>query len=761
MSNPNKFKAPSYSEEELEAARSWANAEATKAAKKAKREEMKAAKAAAAEKARYDAYWNATPQDRRVLAMVDQLTKARKDYPDASENPKAYQQLVVDRESALRNMLNAYDDKLTPDFKAFVIEKVFDGNHVVAESDQSKSETANTHTTDSSVGTESLNKGITEAGEEVGEVEVSAVHPEASELPTDDMNERVPMERMPVLVEEESSADTASDDDFEVVPIVEAKETKANNGEFEEIPASRALVPVVETESDDEGDPTEAEVEHGPRVEELAPELDITDLIKESHPEIYKEYDEAWNEYVEAHAQDRYSDFGTLINKFAKKGGWVEKVRNRVGKKFETRGHKRRAAMERFQNASRAAREAALEEYNKEVPMTPEERRMNRMLLDADNAYTLEYQISERRIAIDSGKSPVSRKIARWATGLGAATVGALTAFADGAGKGQHHLAWLTGATIAGALIGYRAEMSAQYGSENAEERIEARANHAYDTVLERYEDDRQNSMENEAMAVDTTEYMTNAVQDENMNRARRATKTGTRLAMGGAAVAWGTHIGVDYISSQDFHIPSVHLNTYDGKGHDFNPFDGNGLDFHDGDKFDPLQGDFLPAGDYHEPAPVVTVPEDITHPEVVDTPDTQAGNGGDGNGGEQPVDLTGDGNTANDVPATSAETAGTNEASDAGTEVYIPDSGSMTGMEQDYVYQTHGINLTDQQSYDMYQDIMRDHAPGDVLANADFYTLPNGDVGIVDPGPATVTPVGEEAINDWLVKHDLINHGV
>src|SRR5690606_25427817 len=82
--------------------------------------------------------------------------------------------------------------------------------------------------------------------------------------------------------------------------------------------------------------------------EKVSEPLSIDDIrrsIFNNDPELAKKHNEAWREYVAAHAADRDSVFGSLIERSS---GWTGKFGERLQKRFNKSGLRRQAAMHSF-----------------------------------------------------------------------------------------------------------------------------------------------------------------------------------------------------------------------------------------------------------------------------------------------------------------------------------------------------------------------------------------------------------------------------
>lgn len=625
-----------------------------------------------------------TAQERRVFALADQVRKARAEFnrllDEGELDEEGYLHRLRDRkehEDRLQDLLIKYRDSISQDQQDFIIDYSGGTYNDMLEAPVS-----------------------TDAGDTEDDTTV------------DRGSTEIPQDRAIVLVEEAENPETSAD---------EAEE---------ENPESFGAWPGFEAAQDDSGEAEDDE-------EVAAPELHIDSLIEEFTPLLYERYKEIRSEYIEAHANARFADIGAVIDKFASNDNWLEQTRDELGKRFNTRGHKRRMAYENFKKQYVDALNAALRSYSvlTSADMTPEERRERRLALEKDAMERLEQDISDRKIAVDSEKSRISRK-AGVILGLGgAAVVGAGAAFANQLTSGNYSPYALGSAMFVGGAAGFSAE---KYSRRLAAADTAARIKYGAGSVDLNYQDE---VAENRAVALEAIEGNTNHDQYKRLG-AR------TTWALGGAAVAWGAYTGTNYLIERS----GTNLNLYNDagteshpRGVDFDPFDGNGIDvvpdFGDGNSNENV----APAAT-ETPTPTATeTPAATETPTATETPETppEAAVGADDTPDDEGIIGSPDGTDATkpNKTAPGGETSG--------TEIYVQPGSGFTQEFQDLY-----PSLTDQQAYDMYLDLMKEYRPGDIFANVEFFRLPNGDWGMVDTGPATLTPKGHEAIQSWLSEY-------
>lgn len=576
-----------------------------------------------------------------------------------------------------------------------------------------------------------------------------------------------------ISVEAEPASATDSEEDEDVIALPGPKE--AQNSQPEEtkdasdeeatsapaadldnskrVPLERSLVPVEESplaqyeartqywseNGIHASDPNRvALTKEGDESVDLGDWLDIDDDVSsaenlsEEEKELFKDYKLARDEYVAAQAGARFADLGSVVSKFAKKGGWLNKVQMSLGEAFNTSGHKRRIAREKFEGLYVDFRNTVLGKEADDLA---------RLDFDADAAWQLEYDISTLKMNNEKKKSPLSRKVSRFAGLTVAAGAGAMLAAIEEYNRNGHQAGGAILSAFAGAGIGYYLEKKSRDGLD--EEAILGRADMAHKEVR----DFAKNGVSaEESPAINITEYLTNEAQDRNLKRVTRAAGAGAIAATAGHYVP---HLGADIVAGTDL---GIDLNRYDGEGTDLNPFDGDGVDVWDGDGTDlnPFDGDGIdvfPEGDYEAPT-------DLT---------------GD-NGEQDPVGPAGDSDGDGiDEPMGEQEDTGAEENEFDGTDIDVQPGSSITQEFQEYVRDEYGITLSDAQARDMYTDFMKEASPTDIFSGAEFYEMDadpangieQGDWGIKDTGPAEITPAGEAAIEDWLQDKKLLPRGV
>ena len=535
---------------------------------------------------------------------------------------------------------------------------------------------------------------------------------------------------------EEAEEDTSDDETADNTGYAAAADPNPR------VPLERALVPIEDaprTQYWSEGAIHPNDPNRVVSVEEDDEAVDIDDWFDEDDSQIdtneLGNFRSAREAYINAHVNDRFADAGALIDKFAKKGGWVERVRNRIGAHLNTGGHQRREAFKNFAPEFSAAMSAAIDARRE--TMSPEELRelaLNQHIIIFED---LEREISKRKLEKDGKKRFFSRRIVP-IIGMGTAVVGgAAWAVANHVKNGgEWSPSFLGGALLSGAAAGLAAE---KLSRTNNEADIEMRINDGRESIYANYEDlDDEEALSNVA-ALDAVEGSTNRDQDKRLGKR-------TAAAMAGAALAGATYGLTNRVGNT--------IDLYDGNGTDLNPFDGDGVDVWDGDgtDFNPVDGDgvdVFPEGDNGQ------------NPNLDDAGDNA------GNGTEQAAaDANDEGEGDQDIiePQGGVDTTET-EAGFDGANINIPEGGGVTGAFQDYVLDEYGITLSDDQARDMYNDLRGGASPTDIFSGVEFYEMDadpangieQGDWGMVDAGPAEITPAGEAAIEDWLRDKNIL----
>ncbi len=93
-------------------------------------------------------------------------------------------------------------------------------------------------------------------------------------------------------------------------------------------------------------------------------------------------------------------------------------------------------------------------------------------------------------------------------------------------------------------------------------------------------------------------------------------------------------------------------------------------------------------------------------------------------------------------------------------TSIEVLQNDGITQVLQKYVAGNNGIRISAEQSYDLYAHLVKNHDLYNIFNGMSFFTMPNGDVGIVDAGPAEITPEGRAAIQSWLIENVLSKKG-
>jgi hypothetical protein len=456
-----------------------------------------------------DSINNGPASVRRVFYLADQLRVARAEFDrilkegesstDGGEfDEHAYEERVRDREDRLQELLIKYDDSISQQQQDFIIEYSSGTYDKLLETSPSVSAPDTASTPETSVApthTAGVSRDITPAAGESVVVETAVSEPEDADISLDATDTGNPSEQAEV-----------------VGPRLDELASEAPSA----------------TDTPEETDtPGEAAPLDGSEREDLEDKLRIDALIMDSDPDFYEKYMHARGEYVSAQAKARNGDLSLAANKV--KGGklWIQRLRNRFGSS-EAQPEE---GDEDYETLYGQAVVMSLDEYERLDPAS--DRAENEMLLNINEAKSLQYDISEMQIASDSeGRLSVSRKLAMFA-GLGvAALAGGVSAALDGAGKGgSDHWPWMAFSGVVGAVSG-------GIGAAKA-----AKSNHT--VAIVNREDEAESLVRDQN--IDALEATQSITEEERKKSAKSIGKTAVLGAAGGAIIAVGTHWAMEY----------------------------------------------------------------------------------------------------------------------------------------------------------------------------------------------------------------------
>lgn len=500
----------------------------------------------------------------------------------------------------------------------------------------------------------------------------------------------------------------------------------------------------------------------------------IAKSAMDTDPVLYLRYVAARDAFITSQVTAR----GARISEATQKTHALGRLRSKLQEGFRRDASHTQTQPEAFDSVYEEVLKAALAPYGH---LSLDEQYARRRELEADAGYALEWDVSKKKVkAGDVGKFSLRRKAIIYGGLLLAGGIGAATGVWERMQKGEHDVRFLGAAALLGAAVGFGAAKASQPLEDDVT--VSRNADTARKAIEDAYGEYGSTGSFQEAVGVESVKDIT--------RRDKRRALGRTALGIGGGAlVGAGGHLLVDmwpmlaqYLpgSEQDISIPSdtpidVTPET-DAVSEVFNPLDTdhngvvNAQDMpdvnHDGvinsldhvEVYDPLDTNHdgavneIDMPDVNQDGTIDQQDQTETH----DSPDTQH----DHNAGEQ--DDTNGGSDASNTPEEVNDQA-VDSAVEEPTElpaqvIYIEPGSGITHEFHQYIYDTYGVDMSDNQLNNMYIDLIESghYTPEQLFGGVDFYTMEDGRWGMRDTGPAELTGTGRAVIIDWLHTNGL-----
>jgi hypothetical protein len=540
--------------------------------------------------------------------------------------------------------------------------------------------------------------------------------------------------------------------------------------------------------------------------EQLATELMSADSA------LYSRYVTARETFIREQANAR----GAGIPSNEQKVGWIQRFRNTISERFRKDQQQATSQeIEGFDSIYGQALNSVVQGYG---PMSPDDEFNLRRDLESDAASRLEWDISKTKFEAtkDKQQSRARQALKLGGYALIAAAAGGVTAVVERYNNSGGHKWYALGAGVFGALAGLGAARG--YQPQEDESSIGLNSITAWEAVMKEYSRGSLDSLKERTVGIEGAQTVTKNEKRKSGARYLGAAAIGAAAGVGGhylVELGWpwissirDINTSNPNIQSEDISFEGFDILDTDHSG-DIDPGvdvpdlndDGaitvedipNPLDTDHSGKVEPgvdmpdRNGDgVITVDDQFEWSDTnqdgVTNSEDMPDTNddgVIDRRDQQVveeygsldtNHDGETDGQDVPDRNGDDVIDINDVPEyPDGETAPQTQEQapppppevqvvEAGQDIYIEPGSSITNEADQFTLHAYNVDLDQSQLDNMYHDLFEvgEYKPEQVFEDVEFYPMEDGRYGMVDVGHATLTPFGQEVIEDWLTENQL-----